>query len=130
MMDHSNPADWVYVLALIQLFGLKYLMAASDGWHYVSIQTKKRWLALWAGLTIIWIPYLLVWIFAGHSPLDMWNGAIAWWQAGIPVGYAVAIIEWWLLLSPVHALIAAALTWRATQREKEMMALLHYGMPS
>lgn len=130
MMNHSNPADWVYVLALVQLFGLKYLMAATDGWHYVYIQPKKRWLALWLGLAIIWIPYGLVWVFARHSPVDMWNGATSWWQSGIPIGYPVAIMGWWLLLSPIHALIAAALTWRVTQREKEMMAPLRYSMPS
>ncbi len=42
-MDHANPMDWLFVLPLIQLFGLRYVMAATDGKHFwLKIQIKKR----------------------------------------------------------------------------------------
>lgn len=119
MMDYSNPADWVFALALIQVFGLKYLMTASDGSHFglVAVSAKGRWIALWVSVGIIWIPYLVLWATLGHSPADMWGGATAWWNSGLPIGYALAIVGWWLLLSPLQMIAAAALT--ARQQIKE-----------
>jgi hypothetical protein len=68
---------------------------------------------------IIWIPFLLVWATYGHSPVDMWNAATAWWQADVGlVGWAVAIAGWWLLLSPLQAVLAIWLIHRATVREQ------------
>lgn len=111
--------DWVFVLAVFQLFGMKYLMAATDGWHFVNISARKRKVSLIVGLGIIWIPFLLVWMTYSHSPADMWDGATAWWQAdniGL-IGKIVAIAGWWILLSPLQALIAIWFIRRAKRRE-------------
>lgn len=107
-MNTSNVMDWVFVLAAVQLLGLKYLMTATDGWLlFAKVMVNKRKVALAIGMGIIWIPLLLVWIAYGHSPIDIWNGTTAWWQADIGiVGKAVAVASWWALLSPLQALLA------------------------
>lgn len=119
-MDKSNPMDWVAVLVIVQLLGMKYLMAATDGWHFVNITAHKRKVTLIIGLAIIWIPYLLVWAFYGHSPADMWDGATAWWNAADIgfIGKVIAIAGWWMLLSLFQALFAIWMISRAVRRER------------
>lgn len=116
MMDKSNPMDWVFMLLILQTFGLLYLMAATDGTHhFVKINTRGRRVALFAGMAIIWVPFALVWMFYGHSPVEMWRGATDWWNAediGF-MGKFVALGGWWALLSPLQALLAVWLIRRA-----------------
>ncbi len=120
MMDKTSPADWLYVLALIQVWGLKYLLAAGDGTHYgISIHPKKRWLALCVGLALIWIPYLLVWVLYGMSPVQLWTGLSYWWNIGFWVGKVFAILYGALLLSPLYGIYALYTTFRANQRHKQ-----------
>ena len=121
-MDQSNPMDWVFILALVQLFGLKYMMAATDGWHYVEIPIRKRWFALVVGMTIIWVPYIILWVIKGFGPIQMWNATTVWWYFGHFIGNVFAIGGWWLLLSPIHALIAIVLIRRDEIRELRMAA--------
>lgn len=119
MMNHANPTDWLFVLPLIQLFGLKYVMAATDGEHFgLRIQVKKRWFALAIGIAIIWIPYIFVWMMYGHSPIVLWHTAATLWSdnGGGFFLKLLAIGTWWLLLSPIQAILAAILTWRAQRR--------------
>jgi hypothetical protein len=118
-MDKSNAMDWVFILAVVQLLGLKYLMTATDGWLlFARVTPRKRKAALAIGMGIIWIPFLLVWATYGHSPVDMWNAATAWWQADVGlVGMAIAIAGWWSLLSPFQALLAIYTIQHETVRE-------------
>ena len=118
--------DWVFILALVQGFGLKFLMTATDGHHWgaVPVPSPARWTALVAGMAIIWIPFVLVWVGFGHSPADMWAGSNAWWAFGNLIGNAAAIAGWWALLSPLQALVAAALTLR--QQRLEQRAQMKY----
>jgi hypothetical protein len=119
--------DWVFILAVVQVVGMRYVLAASDGWHYVDISVKKRKVALMVGMAIIWIPFLLVWAMYGHSPADLWTGANAWWNADIGLmGYVIAIAGWWMLLSPFQALFAIWSISRATRREQSRRSEVAY----
>lgn len=72
---------------------------------------------------IIWIPYLFAWASYGHSPFDFWHAATALWNndSGIFFLKILAFGTWWLLLSPVQAILATVLTWRAQRSYNEAM---------
>lgn len=127
-MDYHNPMDWAFVLLWVQLFGAKYMVQATDGhsWGMMPISAKGRMIALVAGLTIIWVPYLAVWATFGHSPLDMFAAIPTWWQAGHIVGYAAAIGLAACLASPVQALVAFFLIRHARKQELTELAQMHY----
>ena len=122
MLDKTNPMDWVFVLAFLQIFGMKWLLAAFDGTHYFSkIKAKGRKIALVAGMLTIWTPYVGVWITYGHSPFDMWSGTIDLWnmESGGFIMNMFAIIGWAALLSPLMAAAAFFNISRAQRREKK-----------
>lgn len=94
MIDYNNPMDWAFVLLFIQVFGIKWMWQATDGysWGMTPLSAGGRTLALVAGLSFIWIPYLSVWRIFGHTPLSMLDSIVPLWQMGFPTSYAAAIL--------------------------------------
>ncbi|MFZ1250681.1 MAG: hypothetical protein WAR37_04525 [Candidatus Microsaccharimonas sp.] len=117
-----SPRDWAFVLLIAQFMGVKWLMVATDFRYHDIITpalTKKRRLKLFAGMATIWLPYLIPWMTVGIGPTDILTGGLMWWWSGLPIGLVVAIVTWYLLLvSPIQAVIAAALIARKLRQEK------------
>lgn len=119
MIDWSNPLDCAFILLFIQIFGIKWMLQATDGlsWAMTPISAKGRTLALVAGLSFIWIPYMAIWVALGHSPVAMLNTIMPMWQMGYPTTYAAAILVALCMVSLPQALVAALLIRRARQKE-------------
>lgn len=127
-MNLHDPENWVFVLPLIQFMGIKWLMAATDGYHHmgmVKIQTRKRWTALGAGMATIWVPYLLLWVTTGVGPTDLWGAAWTWFITFPVIGWAVGIFTWMGLLSPFQAILAIVLTKRALHKEQQRLITVY-----
>ncbi len=123
MIDYSNPMDWAFVLLWVQLFGVKYMVQATDGlnWDMNPISAKGRAIVLAAGMSIIWIPYLAVWVIFGHSPIAIAGSVIPLWDMGIPIGYAAAIGVSLCLLSLPQSFVASFFIYRSYQKEQAAM---------
>lgn len=120
MIDLSNPMDCAFILLFIQVFGIKWMLQATDGlsWGMTPLSARGRTLALAAGLSFIWIPYVAIWVTLGHTPLAIFNTIVPMWQMGYPTTYATAILVALCMISLPQALVASFLIRRA--REKEL----------
>lgn len=125
MFNLALPADVVFALLLVQWVGLKYLLAASQSWHLgVDITTRGRKIALVAGATFIWAPYVLAWVFLGAGPLKIIQGINdLWFMSGIGA-YAIvtklaAAGGLWAFLSPIQMAYAVCQIRRRSREQRE-----------
>lgn len=126
MVNLSNPADCAFILLFIQVFGIKWMLEATDGysWGMTRLSAKGRALALAAGLAFIWIPYLLAWWVLGHDPITMFNSIATLWQMNFFATYAAAILVALCFISLPQAILATVLIRR--ERRKEVIMWLPY----
>ena len=135
LTDHEEAiTDAAFGVGTISIPGIFFLVLALSNYSMRllglrgSLSLSYRWAALLGGNLVIGTSFALAYGYLGVTPLEVWDGALLWWQDGKLGGRVMAIGSWAAVLSPVLSIacIYAIIRQYGPERERDEVLKYHY----